>query len=52
MPDTGETYGFYLLGTVKTSGDCDLWATPAGNDAVNLKTAVEMMKPQIHTDKH
>ena len=34
MPDTGETYGFYLLGTVKTSGDCDLWATPAGNDAV------------------
>ena len=34
LADTRETYRSYLLGTVKTSGDCDLWVTPAGNDAV------------------
>ena len=34
LADTGETYRSYLLGTVKTNGDCDLWVRPAGNDAV------------------
>jgi hypothetical protein len=34
LADTPDTYRSYLLGTVATSLDRDLWVTPAGNDAV------------------
>jgi hypothetical protein len=34
LADTGDGYRSYLLGTVATSADRDLWVTPAGNDAV------------------
>jgi hypothetical protein len=34
LGNAGDTYRSYLLGTVKTNGDCDLWVRPAGNDVV------------------
>ena len=34
LADTGDTYRSYLLGTVETSPDRDIWVAPAGNKAV------------------
>jgi hypothetical protein len=34
LADTTETYRSYLLGTVETSPDRDIWVAPAGNKAV------------------
>jgi hypothetical protein len=34
LGDTSETYRSYLVGTVETSPDCDIWVAPAGNQAV------------------
>ena len=34
LGETTDTYRSYLLGTVETSPDRDIWVAPAGNKAV------------------